>query len=303
MNRSCAQEGRLRLLMTLALAVALLGACSDGSDDTGSDQPPASSPSATSPSATGPSATGPSASLTASPTDTVSAPVYFLIDTRTGVRLARERHVLDGADPAKAAVEAMIAGATNPDYTTPWASGTQVLSVRRANGVIEVDLSADARRANAGSETAARMVQQLVYTVTEVLDPTAAVQLLIEGQPAGELWGVLVWDEPVRRDPPVDVRLLVGIDSPVEGATVTSPVTVSGTAAVFEATLPWRVLTPAGDIVEQGTAMTSEGQQFAPYSFTFSVPPGRYVVQIEEDDPSGGEGGTPMTDTRTITIG
>lgn len=296
MNRSTDLARRLRHLVALILAVIVLGGCSDGDDEPGPDQPPASRPS-------GSATPTPSVSPSATATPTVTAPVYFLVDTRTGIRLARERHVLDGADPAKAAVEAMIAGAADPDYSSPWAPGTQVLSVRRANGVIEVDLSADARRANAGSETAARMVQQLVYTVTEVLGPTAAVQLLIEGQPAGELWGVLVWDEPVRRDPPVDVRLLVGIDSPVEGATVTSPVTVSGTAAVFEATLPWRVLTPAGEVIAQGTAMTSEGQRFAPYTFTFSVPPGRYVVQVEEDDPSGGAGGTPMTDTRTITIG
>lgn len=295
MNRSTAFGRRLRRVAALALAAILLAGCSDGDDEPGPEQPPASRP-------PGSATPTPSASPTATATPTVTAPVYFLVDTRTGIRLARERHVLDGADPARAAVEAMIAGATDPDYSSPWAPATRVLSVRRANGVIEVDLSADARRANAGSETAARMVQQLVYTVTEVLGATAAVQLLIEGEPAGELWGVLTWDAPVRRDPPVDVRLLVGIDSPDEGATLTSPVTVSGSAAVFEATVPWQVLTPAGQVVEQGTTTTSEGQRFAPYSFDFSVPPGRYVVRVEEDDPSGGEGGTPMSDTRTITV-
>lgn len=302
MDRSSAQAGPLRPLVLLTIVVILLAACSDGDDDGSPAQPP-SRPSASSPSTSSPPASSPpTGSPSTGAPSTVSAPLYYLIDTRTGVRLAREQHVLAGADPAKAALEAMIAGPTDPDYTSTWAPRTRVLSVRRTKGVIEVDLSADARRANAGSETAARMVQQLVYTVTEVLGRTAAVQLLIEGRPAGELWGVLTWDKPVRRDPPVDVRLLVGIDRPDEGATVSSPVTVTGTAAVFEATLPWRLLSADGKVVEEGTAMTAEGQRFAPYSFTFSAPPGRYVVQVEEDDPSGGAGGTPMTDTRAITI-
>ncbi|MBV6728327.1 Gmad2 immunoglobulin-like domain-containing protein [Nocardioides daeguensis] len=228
--------------------------------------------------------------------------MYFLIDTRAGVRLAREERSLDAADPARSAVEAMIAGPTDPDYTTTWAPGTRVLSVRRSAGVIEVDLSADARRANVGSEAAARMVQQLVYTVTEVLGRGMPVQLLIEGRRAGELWGVLAWDRPVTRGRPVDVRLLVQIDHPGEGAALTSPVSVDGIAAVFEAQLSWQVLTADGAVAQQGTTMTSRGQRFAPYSFTVSLMPGSYVVLVEEDDPSGGAGGTPMSDTRTIIV-
>ena len=57
-----------------------------------------------------------------------------------------------------------------------------------------------------------------------------------EGEPAGELWGVVEWVGPVVREDPLDVRSLVQIDEPTEGETVTSPLTVSGEAAVFEAT-------------------------------------------------------------------
>jgi hypothetical protein len=229
--------------------------------------------------------------------------VYYLVDTRAGVRLAREPATVTGADPVVAAVERMVSGADDPDYTTSWDPGTRVLGVDRSAAAIVVDLSAEARTADIGSEGAATMVQQLVWTVTEAADAdTTPVQLTIEGEPAGELWGAVSWTEPIPRDDPLAVRQLVQIDEPAEGAVTGSPVTVSGEAAAFEANVPWRVLDAAGAEVTSGFATTSEGQVFAPYSFTVDLPPGTYTVEISEDDPSGGEGGTPMTDTRTVTV-
>lgn len=239
---------------------------------------------------------------TASATGEVTAGVYFTLDTRAGFRMARELRDLPGEDPGREAVETMIAGPVDPDYATTWNPDTEVLDVAVSEGTIEVDLSADARTANVGSEGAALMVQQLVYTVTEAVDAEADVLLTIEGEPAGELWGTLVWDEPVARADPLDVRLLVQIDQPTEGVTTSSPLRVEGEAAVFEATLGWRVLDEAGDEVISGITMTAEGQTFAPYMFPVELDPGRYVVEIFEEDASGGEAGAPMTDTRTVTI-
>jgi hypothetical protein len=246
---------------------------------------------------------GPTATVsTSGPPVARQAAVYFVTDTRSGFRLAREWRDLTGSDLPKAAVEAMIAGPADPDYATTWDKATRVLSVTREAGVIVVDLSRESRTANAGSEVAARMVQQLVYTVTEAIDRSASVRLLIEGEPAGELWGVLEWSEPVRRERPVDVRMLVQIESPGEGATVQSPVEVVGDAAAFEANVPWRVLDESGAVVKEGAAMTSAGQRFAPYSFSVDLAPGDYVVVVSEGDPSGGEGGTPMMDTKSVTV-
>ena len=92
------------------------------------------------------------------------------------------------------------------------------------------------------------------------------------------------------------------IDSPTEGASVTSPVTVSGEAAAFEATVPWRVLDDQGKVVQKGFTNAAEAFTFSPYSFTVELDPGTYTIEVLEDDPSGGEGGTPMKDTRTVTV-
>jgi hypothetical protein len=230
-------------------------------------------------------------------------PVYFLVDSRVGLRLAREQRRVVGADPVRSAIETMVAGPVDPDYATAWNPDTKVLGISRADGALVVNLSVDARTANIGSEGAERMVQQLVYTATGAAgEPQMPVLLRIEGAPAGELWGAVTWDAPIVRADPLSVRLLVQIDSPAEGASTSSPVSVSGEAAVFEATLPWSVLDADGVEVASGVTMTAHGQAFAPYAFTVELPRGTYTVAVTEDDPSDGAGGIPESDSRTVTV-
>lgn len=286
----------------LAALVLLAGCATPTSGPTTPAEPPTTATTAEEPSEE-PSTDTPTPTEEPTVTEDRTA-VYFVADTRAGFRLVREPHALTG-DRAVAALETMIAGPDDPDYATAWNPDTQVRSVTEADGVWLVDLSADARTANVGSEGAALMIQQLVWTVTEAVgDPAAAVLLTIDGEPAGELWGALVVTEPVVREDPLGVRVLVQIDNVAEGDPVTSPLTVTGEAAVFEATLLWRVLDATGAEVANGMTMTTEGQTFAPYSFEVTLEPGTWTVVVEESDPSGGEEGGPvMTDSRTVTVG
>ena len=271
---------------------------------------PTASPSSAAPTATSPAATPgptltPGPTSTSSPTPTVTladVPVWFMVDTRVGLRLIPERHDLVG-DPVRSAVQRMIAGPDDPDYTSPWNKATTVLGVTAGDPTV-VDLSEEARTASIGSEGAALMIQQLVHTVTAATgNPSGSVLLTIAGKPAGELWGVVAWTTPQVRQAPLDVQALVQIAAPRQGATTASPVTVRGQAAVFEATLPWKVLGPNGAVVASGVAHTSEGQTFAPYSFTVDLPPGTYTVVATEDDPSGGEApGARMSDSKAFTV-
>jgi hypothetical protein len=279
-------------------ALALLSGCGE------TDEPAGPAPSATS----SPSTAGPSTSAdgpTGEPSEgTREAGVWFQVDTpRLGLRLARELRELPADDAVRAGVEAMIAGPDDPDYSSPWNPETSVLATSVGNGRITVDLSTDARTANVGSAGAALMIQQLVYTATDAAGtPKAEVELLVDGSPAGELWGAVVWDGPIAREDPDDVRMFVQIDTPREGQVVTGPLTVNGEANVFEATVVWRILDEGGELVDSSFVMTSEGFTFAPFEFGIVLEPGTYVVEIQEDDPSAGEAGPPMTDTRTVTI-
>jgi hypothetical protein len=292
-------------------AIGLLTACGNGGADHASSplsRTRSASPDVPSTSATPSGSTTTTTTPSASPgpvTDPVPrrSGVYYLADTRSGLRLTREVRDLPGADPAKEAVQAMIAGPQDPDYRSTWNPRTKVLSVSRAGSVVAVDLSAAAGKASVGSDVAQRMVQQLVYTVTEaVRRPHAKVRLTLAGQPAGDLWGAVSWRDPVGRADPAAVRMLVQIDSPRDGATTGSPVKVSGEADAFEANVPWQVLDGNGNVVRQGATTAREGMTFSPYSFAVKLPPGTYTVRVTEDDPSGGEGGAPMADTKRITV-
>lgn len=255
---------------------------------------PAPGPSATPTPSPTPPATAtptPSASATATPSatptgSTTAGLVYYIVDTTRGFRLAREPHPLSADAPARAALEAMISGPTDVDYTSPWPRATRVLGINHRDHLITVELSNEARQANVGASLEASMVQQLIWTVTEALEPGAAVLVTLEGVPAS--WGHLLWDKPLKRGEPLDERLLVGIDSLADGANVTSPVRVTGEANVFEATLTWKVLRMDGATAASGYTSTSEGQTFAPWALTLTLEPGTYILEVSEGDPSGG---------------
>ncbi|WP_024288311.1 Gmad2 immunoglobulin-like domain-containing protein [Cellulomonas sp. KRMCY2] len=296
---ACAPTGTRRsaIAAVATVVLAVLTSCATGGDQ---EPEPSSAPTTT-------ASVEPSPTPTSAPTPTeVTTPtvtVYSMVDTRTGLRLVRESRDVPDGDLMVAAVEQMIAGPLDPDYTSPWNPMTEVLGVSQVDGVVVVDLSADARTATIGSPGAALMIQQLVYTVTDAAqDQAVPVLLQIDGVPAGELWGAVSWDAPVTRESPDAVRAYVQIDEPRDGADVTSPVTVSGDASAFEANVPWQVLDADGSEIASGATLTSEGQTFAPYSFSVELPPGTYTIVVTEDDPSDGAGGVPMSDTKTITV-
>ena len=185
-----------------------------------------------------------------------------------------------------------------PGHRNPWPAGTALAApVTHAGGVVTVDLTA-----GAAEDVPTLAVQQLVYTVTGALGTTDPVRLLVAGRPVPRLGSDGVdTSRPIGRADPLGVRVLVGIDEPAPGATVTSPVRVAGEAAVFEATLRWEVRRD-GAVIRSGTASTAEGQTFSAYSFAVALPPGEYEVRVAEDDPSDGAGRPVMTDTRRITV-
>lgn len=229
-------------------------------------------------------------------------PVYFVAETASGPRLYREFHRVATTDPASDAVREMLRGPLDPDYRTPWPSGTALRSpVTAAGGVITVDLTLGSGAAQVGSAGAEATVQQLVYTVQGALQSTDTVRILVDGAPVPELFGAVSTAEPVARGDQYAVRSLFQIDSPAHGAVVGSTVTVSGEAAAFEATVPWQVLQD-GRVVQSGFTTAEAGQRFAPFSFTVTLPPGSYVVRITEEDVSDGEGRPPLSDDKAFTV-
>ena len=258
----------------------------------------------------GPGDTRPVASPTVATTDapTPAVPmqaehVYFPRDSTMGLRLGREVRQVPQADPLRGVIETLLGQPLDPDYSTGWAQGTKLLSVTTTGPVTTVDLSTEARR---GGKFAADFglvsIDQLVWTVTELVGEDTLVDLTIEGEEPGELWGVTTWDAPRGREDALGVRVHVAIDAPNEGEAVRSPVRISGDAAAHEANVPWVIKDALGAVVEEGFTTSAVSMEFAPWSFEVGLEPGSYTVEVSGDDVGDTEGYKPDVDTRAFVV-
>lgn len=249
----------------------------------------------------------PTAAEPTGPTQAITVPVYYVTDTEAGARLTREFHAVETAlPPVAAAVEQLLAAPADPDYTSLWQPGVRVRSADVTDAAIEVDLDSSPSLAEPFGDDAELAVQQLVYTATAAasmhsLDGSLPVRVTVDGEPVTDLFGELDLSEPVQRQDPLDVRQLVQINNPGEGATVTSPVVVDGEGASFEANLAWEVRQD-GDVVESNFTTAEECCTFAPFEFTVDLEPGTYEIVVSEVDASGGEGRAPFSDSKTFTV-
>jgi hypothetical protein len=242
--------------------------------------------------------------------DTRAVPVYYVGDTTRGVRLYREFHQIEATDDDVVSVavdEAVSAEPDDPDYRSPWPEGTTAAatSLSSTRDVLTIDVSgATGLRTRPGGmsqEEAQIAVEQLVYTAQAADQSRKPVQFLLDSERTDQLLGVPV-SEPVSQGDPVEVLAQVWIIDPAEGAEVTSPFTVSGLAAAYEATVVWELRDRAGDRVEGDFTTAEECCTMAPYSFEVDVPPGEYTLVVQDTDASGGEGFGPWVDTKSVTV-
>lgn len=218
-NPQVALPAPTRLAGFAALMLLAAGCGGSSGADLGALRP---SPSSAASSASPP----PSASPRSSDPQTEARAIYYLHDDGSEPRLYREFHrrPVESTPTAtvKDAVEAMLTSpAQDSDYTSLWSRQTIVRSVRITGTTAYVDLSAQARSANAGAASENASVQQLVHTVTAAANDVRSVQVLIEGKPAAELWGHVDVSKPVSRQPAAEILAPVWITTPDDGALAT----------------------------------------------------------------------------------
>jgi hypothetical protein len=211
-----------------------------------------------------------------------AVPVYWLgttvgNDTGAGMRLYRTFIRIKGR-PAEEAVRLMTTQkADDPDYQSPWV-GAQVSSVTRSDDGVTVDFKALPRK-KLKPDVAGLAVQQLVYTVQGALDDvTLPVQVTEQGRPRSSLFGVDT-RQPLGRAQASDVQALVWILTPTNGAAVAAPVTVTGTAAAFEAQVNWRATNLRTKATVSSYTMTKEGQKFSSFTFTPKLTAGPWLIE------------------------
>ena len=237
-------------------------------------------------------------------TPTVEAvPVYWLgktvgNDTGAGMRLYRTFIGIKGR-PAEEAVRVMTTQKPDdPDYESLWA-GAEVSSVTRSSDGVTVDFKTLPRE-KLEPDLADLAIQQLVYTVQGALgDDTVPVQVTEQGRASSSLFGVDT-RQPLGRAQASDVQALVWILAPTNAAVVSAPVTVTGTAAAYEAQVNWRATNLKTKVTLSGYTMTKEGQKFSSFAFTPKLTAGSWLIDAHLVSPEDGK--TTDTDSKLIFV-
>jgi germination protein M len=231
-----------------AVAVSLgilLAACGDdrtSSSVNGSGSQP-TKPSASSP--------PPPAENPSTPPDDESETVAYEVWFHAGERLAVDYYE-HTATPriGTAALEDLLAGPNDGHYGTSIPQGTELLDLTITDGIATANLN-EAFVAPGGSFEENVRLGQLVFTLTQF--PTVeGVLLEIEGQRVVTYGshGIEI-DQPVTRADFDEIAPAIEVDAPRPGATASSPITISGTANVFEATVSIRILDAAGTVIKE----------------------------------------------------
>lgn len=149
-----------------------------------------------------------------------------------------------------AAMESLLGGPSEDEQAAGLISaippGTQLLGLEIEDGVATVDLSAHYE--TGGGSTGMRMrLAQVVYTLTQF--PTVSGVLFeIDGRAVTTFSSEgIVIDDPLTRSDFEDLSPPIVVHVPKAGAEVRSPVTISGTANVFEATVSIRIRDATGE--------------------------------------------------------
>jgi hypothetical protein len=210
-----------------------------------------------------PSAT-PSGSVVPPPPTGGAKAIYYVGEANGAPRLYREFRRVPDASPAGILRTMMSAKPLDPDYSTLWPAGSSVTSATLSGDVLTVQLNDAALRGSAGSEFACRTLEQLVWTATAA--ERSASRVRVTGPDGSgvvaEWWGVGCGrDEPMaRHTPSYEVLAPVQISSHNHGDQVSSSITLSGEATVFEATVSWSVIDKAtGAVLDEGFATASAG--------------------------------------------
>ena len=292
-----------RILATAFLLAAVLALTACGSDDATSVGP---SPTATDTTETTDSGDGEPTGTETTPTETTPAePVSFQVwfaapdlDERLNgggdPKLFPVRRSAETLAVGRAALEDLIAGPTAADgerVSSAVPAQTRLLGLNIEDGLATVDLSSEFE-SGGGSLSMQMRLAQVVFTLTQF--PTVdRVEFRLDGEPVDVFSGEgIVLDEPVDRGDYEDLMPAILVDQPVPGARISSPLTVSGSANVFEANVTVRVLDASGkELTRTFTTATCgtgcRGDFSVAVTFPAQTAGSEGFVVVEDDDAAG----------------
>jgi hypothetical protein len=242
---------------------------------------------------------GPGSGEQPSPTDeqrTVTYEVWFA--GSEGLLFVSKRTAKPEPAMGRIALESLLAGPSEAEREagvgTAIPNGTELLGLDIDDGIATVDLSSQYEQGS-GSHAEFLRLAQVVYTITQ-FETVQSVNFQIEGKPVEVFGGHgILLDRPRARRDYRDYLPPVLVDSPAIGERVDNPVSVSGTANVFEATVSLRILDASGkEIARTFTTATCGTGCRGHYSVSVPYEADREQPGVIEVFESSAEDGRPI---------
>jgi Sporulation and spore germination/Immunoglobulin-like domain of bacterial spore germination len=254
---------------------------------------------------------GATAATTTAPEQTGTQPsrlsleVWFSRDN--GLVAVRRQHAptqLVATSAMKALLDGPTAAERSAGLTSAVPEGTRLLGIAIRDGLATVDLTSE-YQSGGGALSMQTRLGQVVYTLTQF--PTVQkVRFRLDGSPVNVFSSEgIVLDHPVGRSDYSDLLPAIVVDKPVADDRVSSPVTVSGTANVFEANVTVEILDAKGTVVGKTFTTAScgtgcRGSYSVPVTFKVAKEqPGTVVVH---DDDAAGTGKPPHSVRVPVTL-
>jgi germination protein M len=233
----------------------------EGSDTTATEPTDEDTSTTEQPAATTSTSAGGSTPTTVAPGTggTIAVNVYFARDEK----MATASRTIDKTQGVgAAAMRLLLEGPSGVEQkggmTSAIPGGTTLLSVNIKNGIATVDLSKE-YSSGGGSLSMMTRLAQVVFTLTQF--PTVkGVNFMLDGKPIDVLGGEgIIIDHPMTRADYEDMSPAILVESPTLGATMSSPVRVTGTANVFEAVFRINIVDWDGLIIADERVQASSG--------------------------------------------
>jgi germination protein M len=287
----------MKRLIVSAIALGLLGAACAG---TGAvrvsplDENPSPTGSKPRPTTSTTPTTSPSSTPSETPTGSLTVQVWLtqgehlFLATRTqaatvAVGRAALTQLLQG--PTSAERDAGV-GTTIP-------AGTELIDLNIQDGVATVNMNGTYDDGG-GSLSMRTRLAEVVYTITQFAS-VQGVQFQLDGSAVDAFSGEgIVLDHPQTRSDFEDLLPAIVVETPGPGDAVSSPLTISGTANVFEANVSYRIEGENGHSVADGYATATcgtgcRGTYVVTVDYTIGHDQGGTVVVFESSAQDGSE--------------
>jgi germination protein M len=198
-----------------------------------------------------------------------------------------------------AALDELLWGPTASEHDagvgTQIPSGTELLGLSIDNGIATVNLTSE-YESGGGTASMTMRLAQVVCTLDQ-FSTVKGVLFQLDGHAVDVLGGEgIVIDHPLRCRDYRDLLPAILVTSPASGETVANPVTVTGTANVFEANVTVEIVDAAGKVVGNGftTATCGSGCRGTfTITLSYDVAMAQKGEIVVHDDDAAGTGQPP----------